>query len=162
MSHHDSDVLRERAAHLAAPPARTGQPPLELIAFDVGASTYAVPLSEVRAVLHETVTPMPGVAGWIAGAVNVRGTLVSVIEPARVLGLPAPPELAQEQAASTILLLESRFGPVGVRLHAPPELLRLAQPDSAAPLPGQTGVSSVLMGRIAVLDIGEILEARKV
>lgn len=160
MSH--QDVLRERAARLAAAPARAGQPPLELIAFEISGSSFAVPLGEVRAVLHEIVTPMPGVAGWIAGAVNVRGTLLSVIEPARVLGLPDVPETVEAVVESTVLLLESRFGPVGVLLHAPPELLRLNEPDSGPPLPGQTGVSSVLMGRIAVLDISAILEGRGV
>jgi purine-binding chemotaxis protein CheW len=160
MTDANHSVLRQRAARLAAAPSAAPLAPLELIAFTILGAQYAVTLESVRAVLREAVTPMPGVAAWIAGAVNVRGQLVSVIEPARALGLSTAQENPSPGETSNILLLESRFGRVGLLLQSTPELLRLEAPDMAPPLPGQTGIRALLTGRIALLDIDALLEGR--
>ena len=136
-----AELLRSRAERLAVAPSTDVVQPLELMVFSVGAALYAVPLGIVRGVLTEAVTPVPGVQAWVAGFINVRGEIKSVIDAAVVFE-----RTASLTASSCVLLLETRHGVVGWSL-------------SALPLSGLAGVTGVLLGTIALLDIDKLLES---
>ena len=148
------ELLRRRAEQLARPTAPKSAPSLELMVFSVGAALYAVPLEVVRGVLTETVTPIPGVQTWVAGLINVRGEIKSVIDAAVALNPSASPT-----ASNCVLLLETRHGVVGWLLGAWPQLQRVSESELKAPLSGQTAVTGVLLGTIALLDINLLLES---
>jgi len=82
-----------------------------LLVFRVGALACAAEVDQVREILPR----IPGAPPVVAGLVNVRGTLVTVVEGWRALGQPqpgpaAPPSLetsqtqAPDAAGSTIIL----------------------------------------------------------
>lgn len=164
-----AELLRRRAEQLAAPAVLETAQSLELMVFAVGAAVYAVPLGMVTGVMTEAVTPVPGVQAWVAGFINVRGEIKSVIDLAAVLGSQDSGSQASgsNQRVSTapheqggcVLLLETRFGVVGCLLSAWPQVRRVNGHELQAPLSVQTGLTGVLMGTIALLDIAELLES---
>src|SRR5437899_10483872 len=63
-----------------------------LLVFRVGTLTCAAEVDQVREILPRLpTTRIPGAPPVVAGLVNVRGTLVTVVEGWRALGLPPPP-----------------------------------------------------------------------
>ena len=150
----DALLLRRRAEQLARPAAPAAAQTLELMVFTVGAALYAVPLEVVRGVLTTTVTPIPGVQPWVAGLINVRGEIRSVLDADVLLGQNASPA-----ASSCVMLLETRHGVVGWLLSARPQLQSVNATELGPPLSVQTGVTGVVMGTIALLDIAALLES---
>jgi chemotaxis signal transduction protein len=82
-----------------------------LLVFRVGTLACAAEVDFVREILPRLpTTRIPGAPSVVAGLVNVRGTLVTVVEGWRALGqLPPPPSTglptaAQESQGSTIIL----------------------------------------------------------
>jgi len=66
--------------------------PARLLVFRVGTLACAAEVDQVREILPRLpTTRIPGAPPVVAGLVNVRGTLVTVVEGWRALGLPAPP-----------------------------------------------------------------------
>src|SRR5438093_12208277 len=65
---------------------------VRLLVFRVGNLVCAAEVDAVREILPRLpTTRIPGAPPVVAGLVNVRGTLVTVVEGWRALGLPAPP-----------------------------------------------------------------------
>src|SRR2546422_1252594 len=66
--------------------------PARMLVFRVGSLACATEVDQVREILPRLpTTRIPGAPPVVAGLVNVRGTLVTVVEGWRALGLPAPP-----------------------------------------------------------------------
>jgi purine-binding chemotaxis protein CheW len=79
---------------------------VRLLVFRVGTLSCAAEVETVREILPRlTVTRIPGAPPEVAGMVNVRGTLVTVVDGWRALGQDAP-----EPGSGTIVLLEVEGG----------------------------------------------------
>ncbi len=82
-------------------------PPLHAVVFRVGGVVCALPAGLVREILPAaTATRIPGVPEVVEGLVNVRGTLVTVVDGHRLLSQPRATD------ADTSLLLLDRGGRV--------------------------------------------------
>jgi chemotaxis signal transduction protein len=149
-----SELLRQRAQRLATPVSSDVARREDLLVFGAGTERYAVRLEFVRGVVEDRVTPMPGVSAWIAGALNVRGSLVGVIDLTRALNLSA----ARNEALN-VVLLESKFGVVGVRVTGRPELRSTLETEVDFAVSGQPGVRAIVAGTIALLNVNEWLES---
>ena len=156
----NAELLRERAERLAAPAPNSAEQSLELMVFAVGAALYAVPLATVRGVLTEAVSPVPGVHTCVAGLINVRGQVTSVIDLALLLDQQASAD-PLPSSSDCVLLLETRFGLIGCLLSTWPQVRRVDSAELRRPLSVQSGVTGVLMGTIALLDMAELLESLK-
>src|SRR5690242_21880765 len=80
---------------------------VRLLLFRVGALVCAAEAERVREILPRLApTRIPGAPPVVAGLVNVRGTLVTVVEGWRALGLPplSPNPSPDEVPGSTIIL----------------------------------------------------------
>lgn len=78
-----------------------------LLVFRVGTLACAADVDQVREILPRLpTTRIPGAPPVVAGLVNVRGTLVTVVEGWRALGLPVSPTPSPEAGVtgSTIIL----------------------------------------------------------
>src|SRR5216684_5559657 len=74
-----------------------------LLVFRVGTLACAAEVDQVREILPRLpTTRIPGAPPVVAGLVNVRGTLVTVVEGWRALGQPEPP--AGSDGGTTVLL----------------------------------------------------------
>lgn len=82
-------VLRRRAESLARESTEEEITDLlALLLFRIGAEWYAVRVSDVREIFQEyEITPIPCVPDFILGVVNVRGEILSVTDPARIMHL---------------------------------------------------------------------------
>jgi chemotaxis signal transduction protein len=83
--------------------------PARLLVFRVGTLACAAEVNQVREILPRLpTTRIPGAPPVVAGLVNVRGTLVTVVEGWRALGLPPPPPTTAPDetpgSGSTIIL----------------------------------------------------------
>jgi purine-binding chemotaxis protein CheW len=81
--------------------------PARLLVFRVGGLACAAEVDHVREILPRLpTTRIPGAPPVVAGLVNVRGTLVTVVEGWRALGQnpPIAPPLPETAAGSTIVL----------------------------------------------------------
>lgn len=82
-------------------------PPLHAVVFRVGGVVCALPAGLVREILPAaTATRVPGVATAVEGLVNVRGSLVTVVDAHVLLGQRRP------EATDASLLLLDRKGKV--------------------------------------------------
>jgi chemotaxis signal transduction protein len=84
-----------------------------LLVFRVGTLACAADVDQVREILPRLpTTRIPGAPPVVAGLVNVRGTLVTVVEGWRALSLPAlsPTPSPEEAVAGSTLILEMGKG----------------------------------------------------
>lgn len=84
-------ILRRRAAEVAREPAApSDRGATEVLAFIVGQETYGVERSFVREVLNfDELTPVPGAPDFIAGIMNLRGTMLTLFDIRKFFDLPA-------------------------------------------------------------------------
>ena len=76
---------------------------VRLLVFRVGTLACAADAATVREILPRfEPTRIPGAPALVAGLVNVRGSLVTVVDGWRALGQPAPPGGARD--GTTVLL----------------------------------------------------------
>ena len=93
----------------------------------VGTTRFALRLDHVREVCAEVrVIPMPAVAAAIAGVANVRGSVVTVVDGAALLGGQGGP------AMSWLVVLTLRGGGIGIAVEDV-EDLAAAGPGTPAP-----------------------------
>jgi len=103
-----------------------------ILRFRLGAEWYAVRVSEVREIFHEyEITSIPCVPDHILGVVNVRGEILSVTDPAKLMGigrvnpeeLMRPPAvvIARDDLATALVVDEiGDITEVDARLIEPP------------------------------------------
>jgi purine-binding chemotaxis protein CheW len=86
--------------------------PARLLVFRVGTLACAAEVDQVREILPRLpTTRIPGAPPVVAGLVNVRGTLVTVVEGWRALGQASPgPPAASPTTASTTALAAADAG----------------------------------------------------
>lgn len=88
---HIQNILHERACNLATPLDEDSAPQqaLELIEFSLARARYGIASAFVREVCHLTqLTPVPCTPDFVAGIINVRGEVISVIDIRRFFSLP--------------------------------------------------------------------------
>lgn len=82
-------VLKQRADSLARESfEEEATDQMALLHFRIGEEWYAVKVADVREIFQEyDLTPIPGVPDHVLGVVNVRGEILSVTDPARMMRL---------------------------------------------------------------------------
>jgi purine-binding chemotaxis protein CheW len=104
----DRAVLQRRAASLAM--SDTDDEVRDTVAtlrFRLGAEWYAVRVSEVREIFHDyEITAIPCVPEYILGVVNVRGEILSVTDPALLMGLERVRAEDQAMPAAVVVALD--------------------------------------------------------
>ena len=99
---------------------------LEVVVFEVGGQRYGLPASDVRELQRAaTLTPLPRAPAIIEGVVNLRGTIVPVLDIRARFRLPARP------IAHTDHLIFAQAGErlVALRVDRAIDLIRLDAAD---------------------------------
>lgn len=116
----------------------------ELVAFDVAGQTFAVDVGAVREIRGWTpATPLPHAPPYLVGMVNLRGTMLPILDLAARLGFP--------QAAPTdrhaIVVIEVGTRPAGLLVEAVRELLTVpSQEVQSTPDIGDSGFRRLVRG----------------
>lgn len=93
-----------------------------LIFFRLGDSKFGIRGGDVREVVNDTeLTPVPRAPAFIAGALNVRGTIITVLDLALLLNLPPFPV----DQNSKVLFLEDNYVDIGLLVQSLEEAKRL-------------------------------------
>jgi purine-binding chemotaxis protein CheW len=154
-------ILEERARALARPlPSEEKDATAEFVVLHLGSERYAVEIRSVRETLPlEGLAPIPGTPTFWAGVVNVRGTLYSVLDLRRYLGLA---EEHRKNAPKRLVLVSGNGLTVGFMVDDAPGVQRIRADDIGPPLPGGAeGAHEVVRGvtrdLLTVLDVDALL-----
>ena len=103
-------MLTDKAlAILASSPTMADTAPIRLLVFLVGDLTCAVPVETAKEIVpFQRGTRIPGATDAVEGLLNVRGTLLTVVDGSRLLGRPS---LVEDRS---VLVLESGGKLVGL------------------------------------------------
>jgi purine-binding chemotaxis protein CheW len=153
-------VFARRAEALAvAGPSDARDDTFEALVFAVGVELYAFPGTQV----HEVrplgwLTPLPGTPPSIAGLINVRGRIVTVVDLRPLIGMPSG-----DAPGMSVVLVSHHGGNVGVLATDRPTMRLLRTDELAEPPPGALSgldsscVRGVTPGLVAVLDAERLL-----
>ena len=125
---------------------------LEVLVFEVGGQTYALPTADVREVVRAVaITPLPDAPAVIEGVVNVRGRVLPVLDVRTRFRLPATPLDPSDH------FIVAAAGPRGVVLRVD-RATHLALVDEASVQSPQTlGPSGAYVAGVAKLEDGLML-----
>ncbi|MCX6023653.1 MAG: chemotaxis protein CheW [Chloroflexi bacterium] len=149
-------ILRERARLLAQTPPQEGAAvETPMLLFRLGAEQYAVELALLRAVQpSDGITAVPGAPSSIAGILNVRGEIVTVLDLATALNLrPAAPPAPN----TTVVLAEAPQGRVGLLVDEVLGVRPLALETLDRPFSGRDFARGIAGASIIVLDLLQLL-----
>lgn len=142
----DAAYLRQiwarRAVRLAQAPQEEDRGiHIPLVLIRLGVEVYALDARYVFDIRPaEQVTPVPRTPTWVAGVVNVRGRIISVIDLQQYLGLPIP-ETAEEAHERYLLVVETAA--MELALLADEVLAVKSVPESQIQEAGETMVLSI-------------------
>ena len=133
---------------------------LRIVLFRVGSSLWAAPAAAVREVIAAVrPTRIPGAAKTVAGLVNLRGSLLTVVDVRRAVGLADP-----SAAPESILVVEQGERVFGLLIDEVVDLVEvpagdLVQPTRPAGIePGLIRATGQHRGRsFAMLDTQAVL-----
>ena len=137
----------------------------EFVTFEIAGRLFGAPVSEINDVfaLHG-LTPVPLARGDVAGLMNLRGRIITVIDARRRLGLPARNDGVKTAMAIGI---EREGESYGLLVDALGEVLRL-EPDQFEDNPVNLdeawrtvcrGVYRLKKGLLLTLDMNRMLDA---
>lgn len=133
--------------------------------FEVGGHTVAIDVSQLREVVrHRAATPLPGAPASIEGVIDLRGTLVPVVDLARILVGTA----LREGPQARIAVAEVDGIAIGLAVDAAIQILSvrggaLGDPPALAVQSGCAATRAVLHrpdeAPIAVLSLEHVIES---
>lgn len=102
----------------------------ELLTFQLGDQEYAVDIMSVREIRGWTkTTPMPHAPTFMKGVINLRGTVLPVIDLSTRLGLD-PIETTDR---NVIIVVKTSFGTTGLLVNAVSDIITLSIDDLQPP-----------------------------
>ena len=154
--------LRARARAAARellPEAGAGAPPLQVVEFQLAYERHALEVRWMREVVAlRDLTPLPGAPAFVAGLVNVRGRVVSVVDLKAFFDLPPKglPDL------NRVLVVADEHLEFGLLVDAVLGVTVIDADHIHPPLPTHTGVRERYLrgltpARLAVLDGARLL-----
>jgi purine-binding chemotaxis protein CheW len=110
----------------------------QIVVFKLGDEDYGIEIGQVREIIRKReITPMPRQPPYVEGVINVRGTIIPVVNLKKRFGLP----LDASKHPHTIIV-ESGDGLIGMLVDAVSEVIRVPA-DQIHPTPSvTTGVDS--------------------
>ena len=114
------------AAEILHPDDSTGYNVTQWVTFRLDGETYGIDVMGVQEVLRVSdIAPVPGAPDYVMGIINLRGTVVSVVDTRLRFGL-----IAAELTDSTrIIIIESDSHTIGIMADSVAEVVDVSQGD---------------------------------
>ncbi len=138
----------------------------QLIVFELASECYGVEIAAVNTIIRmQEITEIPRSPEFVEGVINLRGSIIPVIDLRKRFALPA----AEPTKASRIVVVESCGLLIGVVVDAVTETLRLPNEAIEPPSPIVTSVDSEyvrgvgkLEGRLVILlGLDKVLSSKE-
>jgi purine-binding chemotaxis protein CheW len=154
-------VLKVRARRLAAARTIADDRPqgMAVLCFDIGAESYALPLSDLAEVMPLAQwTPVPGLAQHLLGVTNVRGEIHPVLNLHAMLTLPEP----EADARAYAVFLRGKNRAIGLRVDGLSRIRFIDVPSLTLPHEAGNGlpqrfVAGITPETLILLDSRQIL-----
>ena len=105
-------------------------PLLQWVTFRLDGETYGVDVMQVQEVLRYTdIAPVPGAPDYVLGIINLRGSVVTVIDTRKRFGLPH----CEINDATRIIIVETEVHVVGILVDRVSEVVYLRQSEVENP-----------------------------
>jgi purine-binding chemotaxis protein CheW len=143
----------------------------QYLTFILGAETYGFEVGNVREVLELVpITRIPRMPDHMSGVINVRGSVVPVIDLRLKLGMPKGEKTINSCIIVIEVPLDGGLAVIGVLVDSVQEVVEFGAAGIEPPPRIGTAVRSVFLRGIAkredrfvmIMDIGKVLEAEDV
>lgn len=119
-----------------------------LLPFAVGNATCALPVERVSTALDDpAVTPIPKAPASVAGLINLRGTILPVLDLRVLFGMPK-----SEEPGNVIVAEAAGSGPFGLRVDSIRKVAHVPAAAVAADPPAGLPVPREYLGGVAMLE----------
>lgn len=138
----------------------------QLVVFDLGGESYGVDIAAVNTIIRmQEITRIPRSAEFVEGVINLRGSIIPVIDLRKRFGL----EVSQATKASRIVVVEAVGQMIGMIVDAVAETLRLPSDAIEPPSPVVASIDSEYLRGVGkqdnrlviLLDIEKVLTAKE-
>ena len=142
----------------------------QYLSFSMGGADYAVGILQVKEILQfESITRVPSVPASVRGVINLRGTVVPVVDLSVKFGQGETPVSKRTCVLVIEATLDGQPAVMGVLADGVTEVLELGQDDIEPPppfgarvrVPYLTGMGKVGQGFVMLIDIDLILAAEE-
>jgi purine-binding chemotaxis protein CheW len=149
-------TLNDRARRLAeVPPAAAAGRTLEVLVCRLGVEEYAVELRLLHGVYPATgLTPVPCTPPFVAGLVNLRGEILTVLDLAAAMGLTGSEK-------REVLLAETQQVRVGLLVDEVLGVRRIALDSLDRALTGGDAARGIAEARTVLLDLEALLADKR-
>jgi purine-binding chemotaxis protein CheW len=126
-------VLQEKAA-----------PAIRWVTFRLAGEIYGINVMQVQEVLRMTdVAPVPGAPHCVLGIINLRGSVVTVLDTRKLLNLP----VSEISDATRIMIIESGKVTVGLLVDSVAEVVNISPSEiDPAPVVGTEEAARYIQG----------------
>jgi purine-binding chemotaxis protein CheW len=142
----------------------------QYLTFDIGGHDLGVAVLRVREIIeYETVTRVPSTPAWIRGVINLRGSVVPVVDLGVKFGLSDSPVTRRTCIVMVDVDLDGQRTTMGVVADAVSQVIELGPDDLKNPptfgswvrVDFLHGMASMDGRFILILDIDRVLSARE-
>lgn len=140
---------------------------MQLVSFQLGQEEYGVEITKVQEIiLMGEITRVPQTPPYIKGLINLRSTVIPIVDLRLRFGLPEQPTTDETR----IMVVNVRGKTVGIVVDAVNEVLRISREQIAPPPPAVsgpgreylTGLVRLNKGLLILLDIDKLLDEEQV
>ncbi|MBI5068922.1 MAG: purine-binding chemotaxis protein CheW [Deltaproteobacteria bacterium] len=140
----------------------------QYLSFSLAGSDYGLGILQVKEILqYETITRVPSMPPSVRGVINLRGSVVPVLDLAVKFGLPATAVTKRTCILVVEGAIDGQSTVMGIIADAVSEVLELAPGDVEPPPPFGTriradflvGMGKVGRGFVLLLDLARVLSA---
>ena len=122
---------------------------MQLVSFKLGKELYGIEITKVREIiLIAEITQIPETPHFLKGLINLRSTVIPVIDLRARFGLPEG-DLSDE---SRIMVLQAHGKTVGIMVDAVSEVLRVKHDQISPPPPTVAGLGRDYLSGLVKLD----------
>ncbi|MCX6343799.1 MAG: chemotaxis protein CheW [Armatimonadetes bacterium] len=138
----------------------------QLVVMEISGERYGVSIGAVSTIIRmQEVTSIPRTPNFVEGVINLRGSIIPVIDLRKRFGLP----VGEITKASRIVVVEAADQMIGMMVDAVCETLKLPQDAIEPPSPIVVNVDSAYVrgvgkqdGRLVILlDVEKVLSAKE-
>jgi len=122
---------------------------LQLVSFGLADEVYGIEITKVREIiLISEITQIPQTPHYVKGLINLRSTVIPVIDLRSFFGLPE----GEKTDESRIMVLQAGGKTVGIMVDAVSEVLRVKKDQIVPPPPTVAGLGREYLTGLVKLD----------